>query len=94
MIREKLNDARAKLNDVQAFPEKYNLNKIVANIMNDNVVSFRTILQHRKKQISLNRFVVKMIAMYKPEVKRQKREKPSEGQLPIVIMEMDSPSEQ
>ncbi|XP_060679998.1 tigger transposable element-derived protein 1-like [Hemiscyllium ocellatum] len=73
-----IKDICSKWSEVQAFVERHHPNKTVTNravnILNDNVMShFQKILQQRKKQVSLDRFLVAS-----PTSKRQKREKTPE----------------
>ena len=62
------------------------------NIFNDNAMShFRKILQRRQKQLTLDRFLVKekrkaTAEKDSTELKRQRREKTPEGQLPSHFM--------
>ena len=94
----------AKWGEVQLFVEKYHPDTVVANravnIFNDNAMShFRKILQRRQKQLTLDRFLVKekrkaTAEKDSTELKRQRREKTPEGQLPSHFMEGDSPSKE
>ncbi|GCC24859.1 hypothetical protein chiPu_0003262 [Chiloscyllium punctatum] len=68
-----IKDICSKWSEVQAFVERHHPNKNVTNravnSLNDNVMShFRKILQQRKKQVSLDRFLVAS-----PTSKRQKK---------------------
>ncbi|GCC31773.1 hypothetical protein chiPu_0010234 [Chiloscyllium punctatum] len=89
-----IKDICSKWSEVQAFVERPHPNKTVTNravnILNDNVVShFRKILQQRKKQVSLDRFLVASSTS-----KRQKREKTPEisKQVTGILLEGESPS--
>ena len=59
-----VNDMCVKWGELQAFVEKYHPDTAVANrainIFNDNVMShFRKIVQKRKKQLTMDRFLIK-----------------------------------
>ncbi|XP_040286123.1 tigger transposable element-derived protein 1-like [Bufo bufo] len=84
-----------KWNECHDFFEKHHPNITVVNrvlnLMNDNVVShFRRVMQHRKRQVTLDRFFRKT----EPAARRQRREETPEGDPPDVLMEGDSPSKQ
>ncbi|GCC25057.1 hypothetical protein chiPu_0003462 [Chiloscyllium punctatum] len=73
-----IKDICSKWSEVPAFVARHQPNKTVTNrpvsILNDNVMShFRKILQQRKKQVSLDHFLVAS-----PTSKRQKRKKTPE----------------
>lgn len=100
---EVIREVLAKWNDVQEFIEKHHSNKTVAirtvNLMNDNVMSqFRKVLQNRRRQITLDRFLLKSAQQEEkaeePAAKRARRELTPEVELPAVLMEGDSPSKQ
>ena len=93
---------------LQMCIEKHHPDQTVSNravnIMNDNVMShFRKLLQKRKRQVTLDRFLVQKETSKRPrreetperqESKQQKREKTPAFELPSVLMEGDSPSKQ
>ena len=90
--------------EVQLFAEKYQLDTVVANravnIFNDrDMAHFRNIVQRRKKQLKMDRFLLKAkrkatAEIDSPEQKKQRREQSPEGQLPTAFTEGDSPSKQ
>ena len=94
-----INQMCAKWGEVQSFVEMYHPDKAVAsrviNLFNDNAMSHvRTIVKHKQKQISLDKFLVKKApSEFQAESASKKqniqeiREKTPEVQLPDVIME-------
>ncbi|XP_060794322.1 tigger transposable element-derived protein 1-like [Neoarius graeffei] len=92
-----------KWSEVQAFIEKHHPDKTVASravdILNDNVMAhFRKITQQRKRQVSLDRFLVQNTSRRTTSQETKKRKKKLQKypqscpMLPDVIMEQDSPS--
>ena len=90
-----VNDMCAKWGELQAFVEKYYPNTVVANravnIFNDNVMShFRKIVQKRKKQLTMDRFLIKekrkaTAHSYSPPKKRERREKTLKESYPALF---------
>ena len=91
----------AKWVEVQLFVERYHPDTMLANravyIFNDNAMKhFSKTLQHRQKQLTLDKFLVKKARKTTTEEeesrasKRQRREKTLKGELPCLFMEGDS----
>lgn len=99
-----INEICAKWTEVQISVEKFHPNKAVTNratsIFNDNVMDhFRRIVQQRKNQLTMDRFLMKEKRKASsepdsPPKTRDRRETTPEGRLPTLFMEGDSSSKQ
>ena len=97
-----IKDVCAKWNELYGFVELYHPDKAVTsravNAFNDEVMShFRKVLKRRQKQVTLDMFFKKRqqhptAESSKPE--RFERERSPSADLPEVVMEGDSPSNQ